>query len=106
MIISSNFSISYILENRRNINSKFTLANLSNQNFRRTKKLIDYLKKFKKIYFISDSKSLNSKFLKLLIELKKIKVKIKYFEENLKNLYPNEDVLDIDCKEIDLFFKK
>jgi len=106
LIISSNFSISYILENRRNINSKFTLANLSNQNFRRTKKLIDYLKKFKKIYFISDSKSLNSKFLKLLIELKKIKVKIKYFEENLKNLYPNEDVLDIDCKEIDLFFKK
>tara|TARA_B110000027_G_scaffold134182_1_gene165386 strand:+ start:491 stop:1411 length:921 start_codon:yes stop_codon:yes gene_type:complete len=106
LIFSSNFSISYILENRKNINTKFTLANLSNQNFIRTKKIIDYLKKFKKIYFITDSKSLNSKFLKLLIEIKKTKVKIKYFEENSKSLYPNEDILDIDYKEIDLFFKK
>ena len=40
------------------------------------------------------------------MELKKIKVKIKYFEENLKNLRPNKDVLNVDCKEINLFFKK
>ena len=51
LIISSNFSISYILENKKNIKSKFTLANLSNQNFRRSKNLIDYLKNLKNLFY-------------------------------------------------------
>jgi len=106
LIISSNFSISYILENKNKISAKFTLANLSNQNLRINKKLINYLKKFEKIYFISDSKSLNSNFLKILLDMKTIKVKIKHFEDSLKNLYPNDDILDLNYNKINLFFKK
>ena len=60
LLISSNFALPYINEKLSKFQSKFTLANISNQNFIPNKKIFNFFKKFKNIIFISDSKSLNS----------------------------------------------